>query len=225
MTALLIERIESLIASPPLFIQLAKEGVWERAWKLHLSEGPPSETWLKSYARGGEDDIAVEVFFRCTEGRELYFGLRHSRKLKPGLDPVYFLTAFFRGVFEFQETTFSTMVNGIVRELSGDPPALFAGDPDHIDIGVVNYWKSAGSCTVWRKEAPKVFREKDLVHMLAGQNKSLLRNRLHYLGLEFKYLGSLPHWISFEASEKRGSEFFLSVPLVMEKLKTLLDFQ
>lgn len=220
----MIEEIDRSVLPPPLYIQMAKDGIWERAWKVTYADGAPTALEVQRYLSGREKDVALEVFFRTADGRRSYFGIRHPQGCRFDLNRIEFLKTLLKIVFESKKSTFEEISKTAALELCANKGALFAGDPDRVDIGVIDYWKSVGKCTVWQKGDVKQLNENALVQALSGHHPELLKNSKNCQGVEFKYFGDLPHWISFEVSEKIEGEFILNPKLVIDKLNRLLVF-
>jgi hypothetical protein len=219
-----IEKIDVLLVNSPLLLQLAKSGIWENAWQLDWDGGMPRVADIRGYLLEDAEDVALEIFFKTTRGRHAYFGLRYGEGFCPGMDRFGFLSAIFRAAFSSPTPTFQTIVNDISGRLCKGDETLFPGDPDRIDMGVVNWWKSMGIRTIWKKGEPKHMGEEDLLARLAG-DPHLLHNSCNYVGLEFKYFGGCPHWISFQVSRKMGNDYILSTEEVLDNLSFLADFQ
>jgi len=218
----MIEDIEKTIGSPPLFFQAAKDGIWEEARTWSYGDGLPPDTLLRDYVRGEYQDLAFEVFFRDLQGRTMYFGIRPLQKKGPRPDDHAFMRNAFKGIFTLPEPGFGAVVDAIARALSMDTGLLLHGEPECVDIGVVNFWKSVGPCTVWKKGLRKTITEKDLFRILSPTHKALLKNPMNHLAVEFRYRTGHPHWIAFDVSEKKGREHVLIPSLVVQKIAWFL---
>ena len=125
----MIDEIDRSVVPPPLYIQIAKDGIWERAWKVTYPDGAPTALEVQSYLSGREEDVALEVFLRTADGRRSYFGIRHPQSCHLELNRIEFLKTLLKIVFESKKSTFKEISKTAALELFGNKGALFAGDP------------------------------------------------------------------------------------------------
>jgi hypothetical protein len=217
------------LAGAPSAVQIAANGVWERAWRLPVGEraASPAEVaeWIvRNDDAGAPADIAIEVFFADVRpDAEWFIGLR----LRPDQQSLaaYLITSTVgatsavRGVGAQAPIADRVLAawDALIREPRG---TLFSSVPDHADIGVVNAWRSVGTCRVWTRGAP--LPDPPAIEDVLRGAPELNRPRPLPLALELAFTRPLEHWVGRQVSSRDERGHRLDTRAAADELRLLL---
>jgi hypothetical protein len=179
----LIEELNKTIEQSPSLIQVAINGMWEDTWKIPFDDGLPSIAAINQYLEKGAEGIAIEVFFKTTDGYNIMFGIRFIDRLVT-TSPREFLVTSFNSIWAEKPLPFVTMITELSEKLTGDPKSLFRVDPTGVELGVINWWKSMGSLEIWNSSEVKTINKEDLKKQLEV-NPHLLKNNKNYVAVDY----------------------------------------
>ncbi|MFI6296472.1 hypothetical protein ACIBEJ_33115 [Nonomuraea sp. NPDC050790] len=167
------------VTSEPV-VQVAADGVWEAA--LVLPRRRPPLDAVHEVARRARESVAVEVLWPG----QVFVGVRWPPA-------------------EAGEAARAL-------ERLGDGPGSVAGDlavllgvepraePEFVEVGAVNAWRSTGSLVIWRKERP--VRARLAVQRLEERPDLLLC--AHPVAAEIAATRPRPHWVGVTVSTPEG---------------------
>lgn len=221
----MIDRVAKNIKSKPRTIQVAKDGKWEQAWIIEISQGSPSRTDIQGYLnREVYKDVSIEVVFDEPQGQHFILGLTYN-------DHLHVKTAEeFLGVFTdacIRYVSFQSFIEKLNRQVV-ERDGLLAGSPDLIRIGIVNHWFTVGPCLVWQKGWPKEMSTAQLDQRLQTKPE-VIETILNYQGMSFIFniKGDAPglcHWMKSPCSVKEGDLWRLDRAMILRYLHDWQDF-
>lgn len=179
--------------------QYAYGGNWENAVAVDLDNPSTDEI-------GGRVDstIAVEFFYKLSDSRMVFLGLRYSPKLKLAADPTEFILSVLRATPQAKKVSFEAFFALIGRELNDDALTYISRPIEYVELGVEDFWKSEGSLVLRKTSEPKLNRD-GLEKLLKGHN-SLIQNTKNHTALEFA-VGNPEAWVGVQVSRYDGNNY------------------
>lgn len=173
--------MENLISGKPDMIQFAKDGKYESAWKIMISDGRPTAEEIQSYLDAEEfNDLIVEYLWKSRDGENAnVMTLFHNENMavESNHDFINFsLDAFY------DYTTFGDFKNYIDKRIIGFD-FLFKSPVDVIRIGILNHWFSVGPVDLWKRG--EVRPTLDQIRQKVLSNPKLNPSALNYQSLAF----------------------------------------
>ncbi len=80
---------------------------------------------------------------------------------------------------------------------------MLPSEPSHIEVGVVDFWKSCGSVVLWQQDEPKQLSE-TLIREKLQTNKQLICTALNYQAIEFAFEGEYSHWLGIQIGKRKN---------------------
>ena len=183
-------------------LQIAKGSAWEscvsvtrRSLIAHICDD------IKVKCAGGTGEIGIEAFFDESGSNEacpVFCGLRLSLP-DNGIAVLMQLVSDFIGSEKYLAGDFICFFEKKLGK------ALFRGEPDFMELGLINKWKSFGGM---------VFRQHQKTSHLTAFSEELKRcGRFNGSleappAIEFGYSEPVPHWLGFSVAEQGSSGDF-----------------
>lgn len=222
----MVKAITKYIKDKPYFAQIAKDGVWESAFKINLTNPDFKDAKLQLYLmRKPFQNLDAELFFKDSDEEVYVLGLTFNKKLLTQ-SSMEFITNIITLAKEF--INFEDLINDLDATLIGKQ-YLFKGEPDLIRIGIVNHWFSVGPILLWQKGWKKEINNIILQERLSVKPE-VVRTNLNYQGMSFIFNmnNSSPgvrHWIKSPCSKKMNGEWMLDEKKIIHYLKDWSNFE
>lgn len=188
----------------PQYVQIAPHGRWESAVRL-----APEGDDAASLDPGSVDEtVAAEIFYRLASGRLAFAGIPYSTGLRRVTSPTEFVNLFIGLAGQLLASRLDEAVAMLGRELNSDSRTYAFDEPEHLELGVIDYWKSVGSVVIWRRNAAEPVPKQ--VTDISIHNEALLRNRLNHIAVEFAYRHPA-HWLGVQVSDAQDGGFELNM--------------
>lgn len=193
----------------PHYAQIATGGTWEQAVRLDFATATDSHPLTHTI----DPSIAGEIFYRLSDERLVFLGLRYSPLLQSVATPTEFLQKFQETLQLVPSTEILEVFADLGRRLNDDPDTYMKSKISHVELGVIDYWKSMGSMVLRRPGQPSLTQTS--VKQLLHQNESLLRNQSNHTALEFA-VDTPQHWIAIQTSGLRHGEYVTDIDALTE---------
>ena len=214
-------------------MQFALDGNWEQAWVVKDSITPetgkvelararcpnPFGQNVESFLQSKFKNIACEVFFEDTANNHLFFGIKYLQDNK--LECYQFISKLYAALSP-KSRGVSDIIDKISCELGSIP--LLSGEPSHIEVGVVDFWKTCGAVILWQQGEPKKFSEADIKDKLQN-NKQLICTERNYQAIEFAFEGVYPHWLGIQVGERKNSIYQTELSRLVSFASELFGFE
>jgi len=193
----------------PQFAQIAVSGNWEKYVRTELGKA------INSDLLSGEIDssIAGEIFYKLNDGRSIFLGLRYANSLQSVSSPVEFLQKFQETLQTANNKSLSDTLADLGQRLNADTKTYTEFNPDHVELGVVNNWKSVGSMILRKSGEPAI--TSDSLQALLTQNNQLLNNTKNHIALEFT-CNDPHHWIAIQVSTFKNEQYSTDLDMLTE---------
>jgi hypothetical protein len=195
----------------PLYAQIAVGGNWEDAIRIDL-ENPQLP------AKDIDSSVAGEVFYALSDGRRAFLGLRYAKSLHLATTPEAFLRDFLTVLQGASQRPFQDTVKLLGTALDGNPQTYAEQALNKLELGVVDFWKSAGSLVIWN-EGQSLPDEQAISKKLVG-HQPLITNQKNHIALELA--GDNPEfWLGVQVSTKQTDTYQLNQTLLQELISAL----
>lgn len=191
--------ILDLIVTKPIYIQMAKNGQWDTAWKILLPNDKPSKSDIKNFLDDSPERLAFELFYETVDGRKFLFGSYFSDSFVIK-DMTEFLCGIFSIVFNKNLKKISNIIRDTSKLCTDSNDMYFQGQPNELVLGVLDSWRFYKPCTLWKNEclskSISSIDEKQLAkfpHLMKNSDNSSL--------LEFVWSDKYLHFIGFTVSD------------------------
>ncbi|OGK18063.1 hypothetical protein A2866_02950 [Candidatus Roizmanbacteria bacterium RIFCSPHIGHO2_01_FULL_39_8] len=221
----MIKSIAKYIKDKPYLAQVAKDGLWEKAFTINLIDPDFEEEKFQLYLEKNPfKNLDIELFFK--NGDEIYIlGISFNNNLYVSSvsDFIIILIQYgkkFRG--------FENLISNLDSKLVGES-YLLQGEPDLIRIGIVNHWFSVGPILLWQKGWKKEINH-DILQERFSTKPEVSKTNLNYQGMSFIFNlnNSTPgvrHWIKSPCSKKIENEWVLENGKIIHYLKDWTNFK
>ena len=207
-------------------IQLALDGNWEQALRIEKEKIPLEISEVETFLQRKFRNIGFEVFFKDTENNRMFFGIRYLKNKKNMLGGCQFeglqFVSKLCAALSPENQGLADLMSRISYELGGIP--LLFGEPSHLEIGVVDFWKACGSAILWRQGELKQFSEAGIREKLK-YNKQLLYAERNYQAIEFAFEGDYPHWLGLQIGERKNGLYETNISRLIGFSSELFGFE
>jgi hypothetical protein len=195
-------------ASSVTRLQLAPGSEWENCLVVKKQiDADITAQWLNRFT---SEYIGVEAFFDMPNENisDAFAGIRAPASENN-------IEIMLRMTRKFLNSSF-TIADFLDEAKIASGGDLFAGEPDFLELGVVNYWNSFGAMRFWKSGSGSEYT--------AFENA--LKTRVDFMSvlpapaaIESAFSAPLPHWLGIPVSSEKNGEYFLSV----QQAKTVLE--
>ncbi|MBU1110159.1 hypothetical protein KKB83_00890 [Patescibacteria group bacterium] len=218
----ILNLLTSQITEPARIIQFAKDGKYEEAWIINLSQNRPVAEEVEHYIdEGNYKELIVEYIWKPDVNDSRYvLTVFHDNCLEK--DKYKFISICldcFYNKLEFQQ-----LIDEIDQGIVGGP-FLLRQPVQRVRLGVFNYWFSLGPIELWDK-GDKL--DKEVVTKHIKTRPDIERSKLNYQGLAFIYNfdRSLPgpyHVLKTPCCVRHNNEWVVDIDLVYNNMKLMLE--
>lgn len=172
-------------------VQFARRGKWEEALVVDRSDGDPACTFLR-WVSSGQGEFAAEFFGRCAGGAA-FWGMRFA---EAEMDRCVALAEILKCALR-ADRAMADCVERAGRMAGG---ALFAGEPDYLELGMLNAWQTFGPLSFWNKGSARGMSE-SFERCLPAEAR-FGHPTAAPIALEAAYAAPVPHWLGFPVSQR-----------------------
>ncbi len=191
----------------PQYAQIATQGNWEDALRIDFDTTPG----LNLLSETIDASIAGEIFYKLNDGRVIFLGLRYSPLMSSVSSPAEFLQKLQTTLQHVPQKSIPEVFEALGRTLHDDPKAYTGAKASYVELGVIDYWKSMGSCVVRKYDDPPVTKE--FTAELLKRNEPLAHNQSNHTALEFA-CASPEHWIAVQTSTLQSGQYATDIDLL-----------
>lgn len=191
-------------------VQVAVNGVWESCLAIEPSQNVPVAT-IEEFI-GDDTDVAFEVFFHVAGGAPSFVGVRlngHSKQQQAQI-----IADCVKRVHAGKWVTVADVIDGLRERVEH---SLYTCEPDFMELGVTNLWKSAGPVMLWRAE--EAVLDTTSLRKKLDAHPHIRRVFPMPLGLDRGFSHPIPHWLSTPVSRQVDGGHRLSFDLVAEAMQ------
>lgn len=206
------KKIKDYLSLPITKLQFASASDWEHCIVIEKnSDKNLFDVWEQSIS---PDFIGVEAFFDV-QGKEIkdaFIGFRINATAENISRCRSYVASF---VDSASVVLLADFVSGDESVLSDND--FLNGEPDFMELGVVNHWNSFGPIRFWNKNDGSAYDGFLCELQTASRFLEILPAPA---AIEFAFSNPIPHWIGLTVSIKDRNSFYV---LSLEKVKTVLS--
>ncbi len=195
--------INNFFILPVTKLQFANASDWENCLVLEKNSIKNTfDEWADSLSA---NFIGVEAFFDIPEKNMLgaFIGFRASASKENIAECSRLAASFIASDTDYLLENFvkAEQCLLVTKDLS-------AGEPDFIELGIVNNWNSVGAMRFWNRGDGDIYE-----CFLSELDRSpRFKNRLPaYAAIEFAYSSPIPHWLGLPVYSVIDNIFYLSI--------------
>lgn len=175
-------RITAAIKSPASIIQFAKDGKYEEAWIVHLSDSQPSQAAIQQYVdQDAFKKLIVEYIWNPdNDGSRYVLTVIFDETCQLKSNPEFVTTCL--DIF-YSQLPFSETIQQLNQRVIGSD-FLFSTPVEVIRLGVFNYWFSVGPIDLWLAGQPV---DDQVIRQKIEKRPEVKNSTLNYQGLAFIY--------------------------------------
>lgn len=217
----LLSKLERHFNSEIKLIQFALDSNWEQAWIIEKEHIPPNLAEIETFLENKFESIACEIFFEDIINNQMFFGIRYLKNKNNILECYQFIYKLCVAL-SAKSPGLADLIEQISWELRSTP--LLSKQPSHLEIGVVDFWKSCGSTILWQQGEPKRLSEENIKEKLK-HNQQLICTEKNYQAIEFAFEGEYPHWLGIQIGERKNSIYETNLSSIVDFANELFGFE
>ena len=204
--------------SKPIYIQVALDVKWDKAWKLPLTEHLPNTGDIANFLAQGGEKLAFKLFYETNYGGKFLIGSYFTQtETIATMDA--FLATVFDIVFNRDISKASVAIEHLNSEL-GNAEKLFHNNCTDLELGILDFWRFYPACTLL--EGAYTLKDVALASKLENF-PSLQYNKDNTALLELVCDYNPLHFVGFTVSDKVGDTYTVNTALITEIIQDLLS--
>lgn len=215
-------QLDTVIQSPAQIIQFAKDGKYEEAWIINLSDQKPNRSTIVAYTQASDfEELIVEYIWNPSDDARRYvLTVVQNTSCKVQDKTVFAATCL--DLF-YHQPSFAQLLAEIDHTIIGHP-FLLRSSVQRVRLGVFNHWFSVGPIELW--SAGEQLDDQAITQKIMNRPE-VYESKLNYQGLAFIYNfdESLPgpyHVLKTPTCRKENDKWIVDIALVLKNLHRIL---
>lgn len=198
----------------PQYYQIATGGNWEEAIRIDFGQ----IIYNQQFTGNVDSSVACEIFYKLSDDRMIFLGLRYFPGLSSVSSPEEFLTRLNKVIPKASKVSLRELMTTLGEQLNDNADTYLQATVEYVELGVEGYWKSVGSKVLRKRSKPPI--TKSSLNSLLQSYELLLRNDKNNIALEFA-IKNPEFWIGVQVSKLTNGEFVTDLDTLVKLANTI----